>query len=137
MKRPIFQTIFEQKSDFCEKSSKMPVETMIPGQAIKISELVVRYDRGQRLNVHANFPAGSNFDNITDEEALRQIQNEVIDENMFPSDDVHDLVDVQREYEAQEARKAEFAEKIKKKRSPQAPPQDEAPQDPKPDDPAK
>lgn len=128
MKRPNSVPIFDDPSEYCEKSSQIPVDTLIPGQSIKLSELIARFDRGQRLNVHANFPPGSNFDNLSDDEAARIIANEIIDESMFPSDDVHDVVDVQREYDLQEQHKKEFAEKMRKKQTPQAPPQEEAPQ---------
>lgn len=121
MNRPKFQPIFLKKSDFCEKSSSKAIETLVPGQAIRLSELVSRFERGQRLNVHANFPAGDNFDRITDEEALQRVQHESMDDMFFPPTDVHDCVDVEREMELQKIHKLEFSERMKKKKAPQAP----------------
>lgn len=114
MIRPKFQPIFEGKSDFCEQSDSKPVETFVPNQAISLSELISRFERGQRLNVHTNFRVGSNLEDLTDEEALQRIREESLDSDDFPPDDVHDIVDVQREKELHDVHKREFHERVKR-----------------------
>lgn len=114
MNRPNFEPIFTDKSDYCEVSDPQPVESFIPNQALDLKELVSRFERGQRLNVHNNFAPGSNFENISDEEAMRQIQNETFDD--CPPTGVYDIADVQQLKEEHEIHKREFASKMKKKR---------------------
>lgn len=122
MERPNFQPIFTKKSDFCERVSSQPVKTFIPNQAIKLSELVSRFEHGQRLNVHSNFAPGDNFTND-------QIISESFDD--APPDDVHDIVDVHEYYQQHESHKREFKDRMKKKKeeSQQAQPQEPAKQD--------
>ena len=62
-KKPLFESPFADKSEYCEKLSDKPVQTFIPHQAITLKELVTRFEHGQRLNVHQNFAPGSNFTN--------------------------------------------------------------------------
>lgn len=116
MERPNFQPIFTKKSDYCEKTNKKPINEFVPHQAITLPELVSRFERGQRLNVHANFRPGSNFEDITDEEALNRIRTENIDADDFPPYDAHDIVDVQNAMQEHEYHKNEFKERMKKKR---------------------
>lgn len=115
MKRPNFEPIFEEKSDFCEISSEKPVNTFVPNQAISISELIKRFERGQRLGVHCNFAPGSNFENIPDEVSQARIKAEDMDSDDFPPTGVHDVTDVQAHYEALQAHKADFSARRKKK----------------------
>lgn len=115
MNRPNFIPIFTEKSDFCEESVSKPVETFIPKQAISISELVQRFERGQRLNVHANFAPGSNFDNIDDDTALARIKSENIDSDDFPPTNVYDIADVEAHYLAHQEHKQEFSTRLRKK----------------------
>lgn len=115
MKRPNFEPIFEEKSDFCEISSSKPVSTFVPNQAISISELISRFERGQRLGVHCNFRPGENFENISDDDAKARIAAEDMDSDDFPPTGVHDVVDVQSHYEAHQAHKADFSARRKKK----------------------
>lgn len=98
------------------------MKTFIPNQAIKLSELVSRFEHGQRLNVHSNFAPGDNFTN-------NQIISESFDD--APPDDVHDLVDVHEYYQQHEAHKKEFKVRMNKKKeeSQQAQPE-QAPQEP-------
>lgn len=121
MDRPKFQPIFTKKSDFCEKSSSKPIETFVPHQALNLAELIQRFERGQRLNVHCNFAPGSNLMNCTDDEALSMMQHDDMEKG-FPSTDVHDIVDVQREYNLHLQTKQEFAAKVadKKKKAKEA-----------------
>lgn len=124
--------IFTQKSEFCEVSSPDPVETFVPGQAISLSELVTRFERGQRLNVHNN---PMNIMYRSDEEAAAN--SETFDD--AAPDDVHDIVDVHEYYRAHESHKKEFTEKQKAKKSKQATQeakQDVPPATPPPDAPA-
>lgn len=116
MERPKFKRILTQKSDFCEISSEKPVETFVPHQAISIAELVSRFERGQRLNVHSNFAPGSNFENISDEEAMSRIKNESMETDDFPPTDVYDVADVERHYSEHQVHKSEFKERQRKKR---------------------
>lgn len=116
MNRPNFESIFTKSSDFCEKSSSTPVSSFVPHQAISLTELVTRFERGQRLNVHMNFRCGDNMDNISDEEALNRIKSEDMNSDDFPPCDVHDVVDVQREMELNEIHKRDFKERQTKKK---------------------
>lgn len=121
MNRPNFEPIFSEKREFCEKCSDVPVKTFIPHQAMDLKELVSRFEHGQRLNVHENFRPMSNF-------TQDSIYEESFDD--APPSDVHDIVDVERYYQAHQVHKSEY--KAKKAKSKQAPPKEEAPQD-KPD----
>lgn len=105
MKRSNFESILEKK-DYVERSSSKPVETFIPNQAMNLKELVLRFERGQRLNVHENFRAGSNF-----------TESKIYEEDFedAPPDDIHDIVDVQQYYESHKQRKSDFKEKLKSK----------------------
>lgn len=114
MKRPNFQPIFEKKSDFCEVSNDQPIRTFIPNQAIDLKELIARFDRGQRLNVHENFAPLSNFtrDSIYEE-----------DFEDAPPDNVHDVVDVQEYYRDHENHKRDFQKRQKEKKAKNPAPQ--------------
>lgn len=138
MNRPKFEPIFTQKSDYCERSSQTPIESFVPHQAISLTELISRFERGQRLNVHMNFRAGDNLENISDEEAFARIHSEDMDSDDFPPTDVHDVVDVQRELELNDIHKREFKarQEEKKKQAQQAAKQaQQAKQDELPPDP--
>lgn len=111
MNRPNFEPIFTQKSDFCEKSSPKPVETFVPHQAMSLSELISRFERGQRLNVHQNFKP---MDNFTDGTLY------VEDFEDAPPDDVHDVVDVHNFYLEHKEHKKDFAKRQKEKKAMQA-----------------
>lgn len=115
MKRPKFEPIFEKKSDFCEVSSEKPVSSFISGQAISISELIKRFERGQRLGVHCNFRPGENFENISDEQVALQMRAEDMDSDDFPPVGVHDITDVEEHYKIHQAHKADFSARRKKK----------------------
>lgn len=116
MSRPNFQPIFTEKSEFSEVSSDKPVNTFVPHQAMSLAELVSRFEKGQRLNVHSNFPAGDNFQRITDDEALASIRSESMDTDDFPPVGVHDIAEVQSLYEEHEVHKREFTERMKTKK---------------------
>lgn len=115
MKRPKFEPIFSKKSDFCEKTNKKPISDFIPHQAITLKELVTRFERGQRLNVHSNFAPGSNFEAISDEDALERIKSESMETDDFPPI-AHDIVDVELLKREHDIHKCEFNERINKKK---------------------
>lgn len=119
MNRPNFEPIFESENEFCEVSSSKPFKDFIPGQALDLKELVSRFERGQRLNVHNNFAPGANFENISAEEAKQRIMTESIDSDDFPPTDVHDVVDVERHYREHETHKREFQQRMKEKKQAQ------------------
>ena len=123
MEIPKVNQIFTKKSDFCEKVSSKPVESYIPNQAIKLSELVSRFEHGQRLNVHQNFRVEDQFTNDS-------IYAESFDD--APPDDVHDVVDVHAYYLEHQKHKAEYSARKKKEKeeSQQAQHQEQAQQDP-------
>lgn len=116
MPRPEFTPIFTSKSDYCEKSSSQPVQTFVPNQAISLKELVARFERGQRLNVHMNFRAGDNLENITDEEAIAQIKSESMESDDFPPTGIYDISDVEEAYREHQNHKVDFAQRQQKKR---------------------
>lgn len=115
MERPKFEPIFSKKSEFCEKSSSQPVSTFIPHQAISLKELVSRFERGQRLNVHMNFRPGSNLEDITDEEALQRIKSEDMDSVDFPPVGIHDIADFEEAYKEHQNHKVDFKQRQQKK----------------------
>lgn len=103
---------FTKKSEYCELSDEKPVNTFIPGQAIKLAELVARFERGQRLNVHGN---PMNIFYSTDEQA--NANSETFDS--APPDDIHDITDVEEYYRAHQQHLKEYKEK--KAKTKQAP----------------
>ena len=94
MKRANFEPILEKK-DYVERSNSKPIETFIPNQAMNLKELVQRFERGQRLNVHENFRPGSNF---TDGKIYEE------DFEDAPPDNIHDVTDVHEYYNEHRAR---------------------------------
>lgn len=107
MKRPNFKPIFDEKSDYCEKNSSQPIKSFIPGQAMNLSELISRFDRGQRLLVHNNFDPMSNFtkDSLYEESF----------EDAAP-DGIYDVVDVENHYREHKVHKRDY-EKRKSERA--------------------
>lgn len=110
--------------NFFEKSSDIPVKTFVPHQAITLRDLVSRFERGQRLNVHQNFRPQSNM-------TEGQIVEETFEE--AAPDDIHDIVDVHNYMQEHEQRKSAFNKRQKEKKqeeSKQAPKTEkQAPQD--------
>lgn len=126
MKRPNFEQIFSSPDEFLERTDPKPIKSFVPNQAMKLSELMSRFERGQRLNVHTNFKPMSNF---TDGKVYEETFDEV-------PPICHDVVDVQEYYEAHKAHKAAFQQRQKEKAK-QAKQPKQAPQaDPTPPDPA-
>lgn len=104
-KIPVF-TLTNPK-DYCEKSNSKPIKAFIPNQAISLKELVTRFERGQRLNIHENFKPLSNCTNGN------YIYEEDFDD--APPDDVHDIVDVHRYYLEHEEHKEDYQRRQKEK----------------------
>lgn len=109
---------FEKKSDYCERSSSTPVKTFVPHQAITLRELVSRFERGQRLNVHSNFTPGDNF---TRDKAY------VEDFDDAPPHDITDVVDVEHYYRAHQEHVKDFKARQKAKKAQQATPKEAPP----------
>lgn len=137
MERPNFEPIFTKKSDFCEKTNKKPIKEFIPHQAISLKELVSRFERGQRLNVHMNFRPGSNLEDITDEEALERIKREDMESDDFPPTGIYDITDVEAAKREHDIHKSDFKARQQKKReqSQQAPKEAKQDGEQKPSDP--
>lgn len=112
MKRANFEPVFSQKTDYCERTSKKRIKTFIPGQAMSLKELVSRFERGQRLNVHQNFKPMSNF---TEDTLYEESFGDA------PPDDVHDVVDVHRYYKEHTAHKRDYEHRKKQKGKKEAP----------------
>ena len=110
-KRAKVFALFEKKSEFCEKSSSKPVGTFVPNQSYKISELLSRFEKGQRLPVHQNFEPGSNFTKDC-------LYEETFDD--APPTDIHDVADVEAFKNDLAARKTERATRKKAKKTQQA-----------------
>lgn len=119
--RPVWKSPIDVTM-FCERSVGTPIDTFVPNQAIQLSELVARFERGQRLNVHTNFDPGSNFESITDEEAFNRLRQEDMDADDFPPTGVYDVADVQRHYEDLQEHKRDFKRRMKEKRQKPVPP---------------
>ena len=111
-----------------EKCSNKSIEALVPGEAMSIKEMLIRTERGQRLNVHTrmngNFPDNmypvdflrdENGRIVTDKEG-NPIEHDYQAETFenTPPDDINDIVDLQRFKEAHEERKKAFKERQKK-----------------------
>lgn len=112
-----FQNNLPTNFEIFEKVSQNPVPEFVPRQAYNLSELIRRFEHGQRLGVHCNF------------NPLNECQGNDETFETAPPEDVVDVVDVQRHYEQHQRQKQEFV----KAKSKQAPPKEEAMQD-KPED---
>lgn len=96
-----------KNENFFEKSSDLPVKTFVPHQAITLKELVSRFERGQRLNVHQNFKP---FENMTDGHIVEESFEEAA------PDDIYDVVDVHEYVQEHEQRKSAFNKRQKEKK---------------------
>lgn len=111
-----------------EKCSNKPIDELVPGEAMSIKEMLIRTERGQRLNVHqrmnGNFP-----DNMYPVDFLRDANGRIVTDKEgnpiehdyqaetfenTPPDDIHDIVDVQRFREEHEERKKAYKARLKK-----------------------
>lgn len=100
-----------------EKCSATPCSAWKPKEAMSIREMLIRTERGQRLDVHTRFRAEGIPDNMYQAKfdaqgrMLPDDQEETFDHT--PPDDVNDIVDVIRLQEETNQRK----EELRKRRS--------------------
>lgn len=101
MKRPNFERII-CANEACELSDSKPIETFSPHQAYSLSEIMSRFEKGQRL------PARMLFD-----PEMEITKNEIYMEDFddAPPDNVLDVVDVEEHYREHNVHKREFKEK--------------------------
>lgn len=105
-----FEMVFERSSD-------KAVEAFQPGEALSIREMLVRTERGQRINVHTRFRA----ENIPDNMYYAQYdQNGNIipdkEEDTFahtPPDGMNDITDVMQYSEELQERKRQLKQRKK------------------------
>lgn len=83
-----------------------PIADFIPGQAYCLSDLMKRFERGQRLNVRENFNPAS--------ELCPEGQEDMYDEKFenAPPENVTDIVDIQRLYNEHQQTKQEFKKSV-------------------------
>lgn len=83
-----------------------PIADFIPGQAYCLSDLMKRFECGQRLYVRENFKLAS--------ELCPEGQESIYDEKFenAPPEDVTDIVDVQRLYNEHQETKQEFKKSV-------------------------
>lgn len=117
-----------------EVCSSTPCDKWKPKEAMSIREMLVRTERGQRIDVHTRFRAEGIPDNMYQAKfdaqgrMLPDDQEETFDHT--PPDDVNDIVDVIRYNEELNERKEELNKK-RQKREDAKPPQAAPPTDPK------
>lgn len=104
-----FRTHFFPGDQPIERVDEKPDSSFVPNQAIKLSELVARFQRGQRLNVHMTTP---NEFYATDEEA--KLHHEHFDD--CPPADLNDIVDVMQYQEELDQRKKDLKDRVKKRK---------------------
>lgn len=127
MKRPNFEPII-CTFDAAEEVDSKPIETFIPNQSYSLSELMSRFEKGQRLPAHHLFNPDSEF-------TSGAVYEETFDE--APPDDVRDVVDVEHYYREHQEHKREFTERKKKKKQGEGAQPPKQATDPQPQDPAK
>lgn len=101
-----------------EKTSSQPCKAWKPKEALGIREMLIRSERGQRLDVHTRFRAENIPDNMYamefDEKGnLKPDLNEETFDHT-PPDDVNDITDLMRHSEEIAQRKKELIERRKK-----------------------
>lgn len=106
MKRPNFERIICTK-DASEVSDSKPIETFVPHQSFTLSEIMSRFEKGQRL------PARPLFD-LEQEFTKGEVYMEDFED--APPDDVRDVVDVQDHYMEHQEHKKDYSERQKKKK---------------------
>lgn len=123
-----------------EKCSSVPCNVWKPQEAMSIREMLIRTERGQRLDVHTRFRAEGIPDNmyyaeyeevrLPDGTIEKRIKRDTLEDTFdhTPPDGVNDIVDVIRLQEETNARKDELLKKRKQQDVANAPKAD-----PKPD----
>lgn len=106
--------------NYIQYSGGNPVESFVPGQSYKMSDLIQRFERNQRLGVHLNFNPNEEYSG----------NHETLD--VAPPEDVHDIVDVQAYYNEHLETKRAYSEKNKKEGKDKDEPQGKDADEPKP-----
>lgn len=111
-----------------EKCSSVAVDSLVPGEAMSIKEMLQRTERGQRINVHTRMN-GDLPDNMYRVDYLRDENGRIVTDREgnpiehdyhaetfenTPPDDINDIVDVQRFKEEHEERKKALKERKRK-----------------------
>lgn len=129
-KRPFY--IGQTAPLILEKASAVPVDTLVPNEAMSVREMLIRTERGQRLDVHTRMRSENIPDNMYTSEEIQQLAGKNFDLNdpaqlaealnkagekaeNTPPDNIHDIVDVLRYSEEQKARRAELKERSAKR----------------------
>lgn len=119
-----------------EVASQEPCKSWKPQEAMSIRDMLIRTERGQRLDVHTRFRAEGIPDNMYPMEFDEQGRMKPdLQEDGFehtPPDDINDITDVIRYQEELSARKEELKGRRKKKTVANA---DEPAPAPKPNEP--
>ena len=102
-----------------EQSSSVPCEALKPNEAMGIREMLLRTERGQRLNVHTRMRNDDCPDNMYHMEFNPDgtVKPDSYGESIVhtPPDDINDIVDLQRYQEELAAQKKALKDKYKKK----------------------
>lgn len=126
-----------------EKCSEVPCDVWKPKEAMSIREMLIRSERGQRLDVHSRFRAEGIPDNmymaefedvrLPNGEIVKQMKPDKLEDTFdhTPPEGVVDIVDVLRLQEETNARKEELRKRRSKKPIANADPTDPK-QDPDP-----
>lgn len=122
-----------------EKCSATPCNVWKPKEAMTIREMLVRTERGQRLDVHTRFRAEGIPDNmyfaeyedvkLPDGTIEKRVKRDTLEDTFdhTPPDDVADIVDVIRLQEEMNERKEELKRKRKQQTVANAPKADPKP----------
>lgn len=128
-----FATDLGNRKVFLEICSPEPCSAWKPKEAMSIRDMLVRTDRGQRLDVNARFRAEGIPDNmymaeyedvrLPDGSIEKRMKRDNLEDKFehTPPDDLNDIVDVIRYQENLNARKAELKDKHKKQTVANAP----------------
>lgn len=105
-----FRTHFFPGEQPIERVDSKSDPSFVPNQAIKLSELVARFQKGQRLNVHMT---KTNDFYETNEEVLRN--SERFED--CPPADLNDIVDVMNFQEELSQRKSDLKDRVAQKKA--------------------
>lgn len=126
----------EKPKVFFEICSATPCDKFKPHEAMSIREMLIRTERGQRLDVHTRFRAEGIPDNMY--QAQFDHEGKLIPDKLedtfdhTPPDGVNDIVDVIRYQEELNERREELRKRVKAKPSANAPqPGSDAPKEEK------
>ena len=105
----IYEQFGKKNEDFVEKCDPKPDSSVIPGQAVKLSELLQRFERGQRLNIHLN-PGNEWFPEDQVEAKSEHFEDAA-------PEDIQDIVDVENFHNSVQEHKRDFQERMKNKKA--------------------